>query len=387
MNAVFPQLDEALHSGGVAAVLTAAEQHLRQQKQYHELFEVLKMQSRQALGLPLTYHDTDALSESDQRALEDALLAACKDVGLALLRAGQIQDSWLYLRHLADNKLILKEMENIQVNEENLDQVLGLLLHEGLDTLRGFQLVLEHYGTCNSITTMQSTLYGRSKPERQAAGRLLLEHVHAEVLENVKSHVEREENALPDQNRLAEIIADRDWMFADGAYHIDTSHLSSTVQIAGELNDPSSLELALDLTSYGQKLNSDLQYAGDPPFEEIYPSYGKFFAAQLGHNVEDAVAFFRERANSADTHQEGTQAVEVYIDLLARIGRAEEAIEATIALIPEGIQTTGRAPSLYDLSEQLGNFTRFQEICRDRSDLLGYVLSLNMAQSASSVNE
>ena len=45
-------------------------------------------------------------------------------------------------------------------------------------------------------------------------------------------------------------------------------------------------------------------------------------------------------------------------------------------LIPEGIQTTGRAPTLYDLSEQLGNFDRYRELCANRNDMLGFVISL-----------
>ncbi len=378
MNEVFTKLDQAHRTGGSDALLTAAEQHLRGQQRYHELFEILKMKARQQLGLPLLHNEgSDSLGEEDLRLIEDKLLETCRDVGLSLLRAGQIQDGWLYLRHLADNKLVLAEMANIEVNEENLDQVLGVLLHEGLDTRRGYELVLEHYGTCNAITTMQSTLYGRGKHERQAAGRLLVAHVHAELVENVRAHIEREEPDAPQHNRLVDLIAGRDWLCAEGAYHIDTSHLSSTVQIAEELAEPSSLELALDLTRYGQNLDPNLQYAGDPPFEDIYPSHEKFFAAQLGQDVDDALAFFRQRAAATDAHQEGTQAIEVYIDLLARTGRPEEALEATTALIPAGIQSTGRAPSLYELSEQLGSFTRFQEICRDRSDLIGYVLSLH----------
>ena len=377
MNQVFNQLDESFRDGGTTALLSAAEQHLRDQQRQHELFEILKMQARQRLGLPLLHDEnSNDLSEADQRALEDGLLQACRDVGLSLLRAGQIQESWLYLKHLADNRLVLAELEKIEANDDNLDQILALLLHEGLDTERGFRLVLERYGTCNAITTMQSTMYGRSKGKRQAAGRLLVAHVHAELLENVKSHIEREENKTPESQRLTELVGQRSWLFAEGAYHIDTSHLSSTVQIAGELVDKPSLQRALDLTAYGQRLASELQYAGDPPFEDIYPSYAKFFSAQLGHGIDEAIAFFKARAESTDAHHDGTHTIEVYVDLLSRLGKPNEAIEATIAMIPAGVQTSGRAPNLYDLSKQLGDFGRFQEVCRERADFLGYVLAL-----------
>lgn len=376
MSDAFDQLQQAFSTGGIEATLAAAEQQLREQQRLHELFEVLKMKSRQQLGLPLLHQEDSKLSETEQRAVEDGLLDACRDVGFALLRSGQIQESWMYLRHLGENDSILDELNKVEVSEDNVDQVIGLLLHEGLDSKRGYQLVLQHYGTCNAITTMQSTMYGRSKAERKATGELLVAHVHAELLENVKSHVEREEKQVPDTDRLAVLIADRDYLFADGAYHIDTSHLSSTVGVAGEIDDAAHLELALDLTAYGQRLDAALQYAGDPPFEETYPTHAKLLGAQLGQNVETSLDYFRERAEATDAHQEGTSTIETYIDLLARIGRPADAIEAAVKLIPAGTQTTGRGPSLYDLSEQLGDFKRYRELCSEREDLLGFVISL-----------
>lgn len=373
---VFEQLKQAFDSSGLAAVLEKAEAELRAGKRYHELFEVLKMKSRQAIGLPLLHDAEQKLSDDQQRKLEDELLESCKDVGFSLLSEGEVQDCWVYLRHLQDHQPVLDAVKKMDVNEENLDQVLGLLLYEGLDCEAGYALVLKHYGTCNAITTMQQALYKRSKADRQAAGRLLVKHVHQELLENVRGHVQREEGNEPTATRLRELVKDRDYLFADGSYHIDTSHLSSTIQVAGELTDKPSIELALDMAEYGQQLDEGLQYPGDPPFEDLYPSYTKFFAAQLGKDVDDAIAFFGDRARNTNAHQEGTFAIETFIDLLSRVGKTEEAMDASVELIPEGIQTTGRAPTLYDLSEQLGDFSRYRDLCVKRDDMLGYVISL-----------
>lgn len=373
---VFEQLQQAFKAGGIRSALGTAEAQLREQDRFHELFEILKMKSRNELGLPLLHQEEATLSDDQQRALEDGLLEACRDVGFALLNKGRIQDSWVYLRHLGENEKVVAQIRKIEPNEENLDQIIGLLLHEGLDSERGYELVLSNYGTCNAITTIQSTMYGRSKAERQAAGRLLVAHVHNELLENVKAHVEREQKEVPAENRLAEIASGRDYLFADGAYHIDTSHLSSTVAVAGELTDRTSIELAYDLTQYGQRLDSVLQYAGEAPFEDTYPTYSKYFAAQLGMDVDESLDFFRQRAEATDAHQEGTYPIEAYIELLARIGRPAEAIDASVNLIPAGIQTTGRGPSLYDLSEQLNDFAKYKQLCTEREDLLGYVISL-----------
>lgn len=373
---IFEQLASDFQTGGVAAALDRAEAKLRNERRFHELFEVLKMKTRQQLGLPILYEESNQLSETQQRQLEDALLAACEDVGFSLMRAGQVQESWGYLKHLPDRDSVLAELNKIEVNEDNLEAIVGLLLYEGLDCDKGYALVLERYGTCNAITTMQNAMYGRSKSERQATGKRLVKHVHSELLESVKTHIEREEGTEPQASSLQELMKGRDFLFSDGSYHIDTSHLSSTVQIASELTDKTSLELALDLTHYGVKLHQELQYPSPPPFEETYPAHGKFFAAQLGQDVDKSVSYFRERAKATDAHQEGTSVIEIYIDLLARIGQPADAIEAHVQFIPPGIQVIGRAPTLYELSEQLGDFKRYQQLCREREDLLGYLVGL-----------
>lgn len=376
MNEIFAKLTAEYSDGGISAALDTVERQLRDEKRFHELFEVLKMKDRNALGLQLLHQDGQLTSDDQQRKLEDGLLAACRDVGFGLLDDGQIQESWVYLRHLNDHAAILDKLRRIEANEENLDQLVGLLLYEGLDPEAGYALVLENYGTCNAITTMQQTMYGKPRDQRQAAGRLLVAHVHNELLENVKAHVEREENKTADGQRLSDVMPQREYLLADGAYHIDTSHLSSTIQIAVELVDQPSLELALDLARYGEQLDEGLQYPGDPPFEELYPTSAKFFAAQLGQEVDSAIAHFKQRAEATDAHQEGTFAIEAYIDLLARVDRPGDALQASVDLIPQGIQTTGRAPSFYDLSEQMNSFERYRELCAERNDLLGFVISL-----------
>ena len=88
-------------------------------------------------------------------------------------------------------------------------------------------------------------------------------------------------------------MADREWLFQDNAYHIDTTHLASTVRIARVLADPADLRLALDLTEYGRRLSQQFQYQGDEPFVETYPSHALYFQALLGENVEEALAYFQ----------------------------------------------------------------------------------------------
>ena len=199
---------------------------------------------------------------------------------------------------------MLAELNKLEVTDDNLESVIGLLLYEGLDCDRGYQLVLEQYGTCNAITTIQNAMYGRSRKDRRATGRRLVKHVHKELLESVKSHIQREEDKAPESDRLVELMEGRDFLFADGSYHIDTSHLGSTVQIAIELVDREALELALDLANYGLHLHPELQYPSSAPFEETYPSHVKFYSALLGQDMDGSLQYFRNRAEKTDAHQE-----------------------------------------------------------------------------------
>ncbi len=136
------------------------------------------------------------------------------------------------------------------------------------------------------------------------------------------------------------------------------------------------MELAYDLTEYGRRLSSQFQFQGDPPFADVYPSHGLFFASQLGRQVDEALAYFRAAAEAADPQEQGTAAAEVYVALLARLGRYDEAIEAALALVPPGSRASGFAPSVFELARRAGHYDRLVEACRQRGDLAGYAAAL-----------
>ena len=78
MTTPFERLQQITDDQGVEAGLGFLEQHVRRNQDYAQLFEVLKMRFRHAMGLPILYSQArDNLSEADQRKLEDGLFAAC----------------------------------------------------------------------------------------------------------------------------------------------------------------------------------------------------------------------------------------------------------------------------------------------------------------------
>ncbi|MBA61541.1 MAG: hypothetical protein CMJ76_04170 [Planctomycetaceae bacterium] len=382
-DSLFEQLESSMQDGGVEAVLTQLITGLKQEKKYHELFEALKMQVRHSIGLPLLYGESgDELEASQRNALEDGLISACRQVGMGLLQEGRISEGYMYMRPVGDRQAVKEILDQVQAGDNNLDELVEVLLQEGVDVERGFQIVLDSYGTCNSITTYETVVAHKSKPEQRKVAKLLLDHVHAELLNNVKSDIANRSESEPEETTLQDLVADREWLFGEHAYHIDTTHLASTTRFSRILEEEACLRKALDLTYYGRMLNSQFQYEGDEPFTDIYPDHALYYQALLGENVEDALAHFRQKANDVPRNQWGTLAVEVYIDLLNRIGQVDQAIAATAELIQPGERTGGLAPSLLELCESKGDYSQLVESCRGANDVLGFATGLMKAKTS-----
>ena len=170
-------------------------------------------------------------------------------------------------------------------------------------------------------------------------------------------------------------------MFGEHSYHIDTTHLASTVRFARLCADPATLRLALDLTHYGRRLNEQFQYQGEEPFLDQYPSHALYFQALLGENQEQALQYFLDKAQTLDAAEWSTIAIDTYVDLLAKLGRHREAMDAVIELTPAGARPAGQAPSLLELAESAGDYTQFLDYCRKNEDLLGFATGLLLKQA------
>ena len=96
----------------------------------------------------------------------------------------------------------------------------------------------------------------------------------------------------------------------------------------------------------------------------------------LNENVGDAVTYFEKKARECDSYNDGYLPIEIYIELLSRTGKNEQAAEALIDLMPEATPKIGIAPTLLELSSNSGDFDRFTQFCRQQNDLLGFVTGL-----------
>lgn len=383
---IFDELTACAENEGAAAALSRLAEHFQREGRYHDLFDVRLMQARQRLGLPLVSRESlDDLPEPQRTEMEEASLAACREVGHLLLAAHRPREGWMYLRPAAERDEAATALDKLAAEtgdgeEDDLyEQLIEIALHEGANLPLGFRLVLRHYGLCNAITMFDQTMQARPLAERQRVAALLVRNIHEELLGNLRGDIERQQGAAPREQTIAELVADRDWLFENNNYHVDTTHLAAIIRYALVLDDEESLRLALDLASYGRRLSPQFHFATEEPFTEPYVSHALFFDALLGRRVEEALRYFEQQAR--ESAKEGrTAAAEIYVALLARTGHNEQALQAAAELLPPGSQTSGFAPSLSQLAQASGQYERLRQISRERGDLLGFTAALVAGQ-------
>lgn len=342
---------------------------------FHELFDARLVQSRHRLALSIDKAgNLDDLPEPTRSDVEQAYLSACREVGQLLLEKGRFQEGWMYLRPAGEKTLVRESLERAIPDENSIEELIQVALHEGVAVERGLGWMLGHYGTCNSITTFEGIAGSLEQNDQRACAVVLLRHLHAELLGNVRAHVERVEGRPPEETSLTTMVADRGWLFDNDSYHVDTSHLGSVVRFSRLLEDPSALELALELTEYGRRLDRKLQYPGDPPFADPYTSHRLLFLATLGREVEAALDFFAQQAKETSVEEFGSGAIETYLILLNRTQQYHKALVTYNELVSTTTSLSPFAPTALNLARKSGDWDLYLEIMRNRGDLVGYAM-------------
>lgn len=387
----FEQLQRLADASGVEKALDFLEHHFRRDKEYFKLFEVLKMRCRFQLGLPLVYsQQPDELDEVQQRKLEDGLLAACREIGTMFFKSGQFQEGWMYLQPVGDSLLNEKLIRTITPNEENMDALIEITVSQGAAPAYGYGLLLQHYGTCNGITTFDTQATRFDRATQKSMARELLNHIYDELTENVRyairqsrgeevesSDAGNELSAGPDDprpSRLLELMNAHPELTQDGAHHIDTTHLASTMRIARLVDDPEDLRKASELASYGSRLHEDFQYPGSPPFEDTYVDHGYFYNALLGRDVDAAIAHFEKKTKTLDAGELGPVAEETLVELLVRLGKNDEAITVVTERLLGQHESMGIAPPPFEIANTPESLNRLQEFYKGQDDLLGFAV-------------
>lgn len=84
-----------------------------------------------------------------------------------------------------------------------------------------------------------------------------------------------------------------------------------------------------------------------------------------------------------DVATSGTGAIETYVDLLDRIGRHKDAVNASIELVPSDVPTQRIVPMLIEIAQRANDdgdpsaFEPILEYCRRHNAVLGYAAVLH----------
>ena len=372
---MFEQIVSA--AGDAAQMFQEVAQQLVASGQLHQLFDLRLLEHRHRLGLPLDLQVGFDEVPSDARAeLEKAYLDACREVGLLLLKQGKAREAWGYLRPVGEKDSVREWLAQAVIDQDNADELIELALCEAIDAQRGFAWLLAQRGTCNGITEFDQLAARLSAKDQSACATVLVRHLHDELLRNIRAQLKSQQPGASETQSIIQIMAEHPDLLADGAYHIDTSHLATTVRYSRALTDPKLISLAIELATYGSKLAKDLQYPDQPPFEDLYRAHLLLLHATTGRDVEQAIDYFRKQADTVSMEYYGTSAIEAYLILLSRIGQCDLALDEYARLVPAGIGLSAHAPTLLQLAQPGGAWQRYLEICEERADAVGYAAGL-----------
>ena len=330
MTTPFEQLQQITDAKGIGSGLDFLEQHVRRNKDYAQLFEVLKMRVRHRMGLSIMYsRKRDDLDESAQRELENGLLAACREVGTLFFKQGEFVRGWNYLQPVGDRDLNEKLIRGVKVNDQNADDLIEIAVSQGAAPGYGYQMLLKRYGTCDAITTFDQTAANHDFDCQRAMAEALLNHLYDELVGNLITSLPELKSDSDQPPSLAAIL-DSGVLDAENSCVIDATHLSSVVRIARILQDATLLQKAHELARFGEGLPDDVKYPGQVPFEDVYPDHLFYYAAVLQQNVDAAVEHFGKKIEQHDARQHGGIVIETFVELLARVGRNDQAIDVMV---------------------------------------------------------
>ena len=373
------QFEQQLAGQGAESALGWLADNFRQQGEYHQLFEALKMRARLESGLPLLYRDEmDSIGGEQQQKFEQRLVAACREVGELLFASGQPGEAWVYFQAVGDRPAARQLLRQVPVDDDNLDAIIQVAVNEGVAVDYGYQLLLEHRGTCNSITAYDSQIAYMPMADREKCAELLVSHLYREIAGNVCGHIQQEEGAEPEleldaAGALTQLMESRDWLFAGGGHHIDTTHLASTVRIARYVRDSEALARAAELCRYGLRLDAQFHFDGDEPFTHTYEDHLRFFAGLQGQGTQELNAWFYRKLAEEKAGYGANLVREIFVDYLARSGQFADAMQVALQGERQSNQTgqpLGIAPGLFDLAQMSGDFATLEAFYQERDDLL-----------------
>ena len=376
---IFSELSTLHETGGAAAVLDRLAQTLREQQQYHKLFDARLLKRKFELGLPLVRPASlQDVPEDRRKAVEETYVAAAREVGELFLQQNDIPAAWMYLQVIREPAKVAEAIEKLPESSDHSEQaerIMQIALYQGVNAPKGIRMMLKSHGTCSTITALDQVLANLNQEQRQECAKVMVRSLYRDLSESVRRQVQQRVPMLPPDVSLRELLAGREWIFQGGGYHIDVSHLHSVIRFARSIDPPAEeLDLALQMCEYGQRLDKPLQYAGDPPFEDFYPAHAEFFKVLLGRNADQSLQYFRDKLAQEPDERDKPLLAYVLVDLLIRSERQDEAVDvAAQHLTNLGDDVSF---SFAELCVESKRLDVLQHVQAQRGDLVGFAAAL-----------
>ena len=320
------------------------------------MLDALLLKARHELGLPLIHPARCRSCPSPLgRQYEEKYVEAIRLVGSKYLEAGDIPTAWAYFRAIGETERVARAILDYRPegDDERLGAVIEVAFNHGVNPSAGIRAdpralrdLLGDHG-----------LRAVAGPRRGGARRLRRAADPPPARRPVGQPPGRDRRAAASWSRrtgtsIAELIAGRDWLFADESYHIDISHLASVVRMSILRHRPRDDRAGRRPDRVRPPALAAAPVRGPPPFERIFDDHGIYLGALLGRDVEAAIAHFRAKLLAMRTRIGRGIAIpaQTLVNLLVRLGRLDEAIEVAsqyLAGLPDSaLSLPERRPAL-----------------------------------------
>lgn len=372
--AAFDRLRAALADGPLAAADKLADE-LRAAEDFQGLFYALLLKARVELGVsPFPTGPASELPTETHERYEQAILSAGRTVGGLLLARGELAKAWGFFRLIGDTEPMRAALDAYNPGpDDDTYGVVEIAWQHGVHPKKGFDLILDRHGVCSAITMVGSADLSQRPEVRDYCVKRLVVALHEQLRDRLLGDLRHRGVTVPDTATIRQMTAHD--IFGDDMYHIDTSHLNSVVQFAGQLPPCDELTLAIELSEYGEKLSPNLRGDAPPPFENTYADYTPYLKVLAGVYVDAGLKHFHAKLPAAKEAGD-TYPAEMLVNLYLRLDRLPDAL----AVAKEHLANTGgqelSCPPLVELARRAKDFATLAEVARANADPVNYLAGL-----------
>lgn len=380
-DAAYERLQSTLAARGPVAAIDELVAELRATEDFQGLFYALLMKKRVELGVsPFPTGPATELPAHTHEPYEGAIREAGRHVGKLLLERKEYAKAWAFFRMLNEPEPMREALEAFTPGpDDDVYPIIEIAWQNGLLPQKGFDLVLDRHGICSAITMVSGSDLGSNPDLREYCITKLAQALHAQLTERLCNDLAGRGVTLPTHATIPQLVELDPALFADDAYHIDTSHLSSVVQMSTHLPPGAGVNCARELCAYGRKLAPNLQGNNDAPFEENYDDFFAYLNVIAGENVEANLKRFEAKA-AREAAEGATYAAQVYVNLLLKANRPAEALAAAKRFLLAEDDRNLICPGVNELARKANDFASLSEAAKARNDPVNFLASLIAAQ-------